>query len=208
VTDEPPIERDDWIKKPDDRDGEEAREVYALAGLALYAANLLEHEIVNLLVGLSRMERLKSGRTTTNLTEEIDKVWDDNFRLTLGGLITRIKSAVPVSDDLKAGLEKTLEERNRLAHRFFREHDLNFVSAAGRRQMAEELTEMRELFCSTDKGLQPITSAIWRKSGISPELRDWLAERSLELARSGVSETEIDRIVGDEIAAKISKLKS
>src|ERR1700686_2813702 len=81
----------DWLTVAEDRDNQETREVYALAGLALYMAQVLEHGIVNSLVGIRRIEWLKSkppGAESLNL--QIDRLWEDNFRLTLGQLIRSI----------------------------------------------------------------------------------------------------------------------
>jgi len=194
----------DWVKSVGDRVDEETREVNALAGLALYMAQVLEHGVVNAVVAVRKIEWLKSkrplgqvvGGTHPQAVESlIDRLWDDNFQQTLGQLIKSISSEVSVDDDLQIALEQSLKARNRLAHRFFREHDINCLNAHGRRLMARELDEMRELFVSTDRRLQPVTDQLWKILGVTPDLVERAAEQSISLAKMGASEPEIERAI-------------
>jgi hypothetical protein len=103
----------------------------------------------------------------------------------LGQLIKSISSEVAIEDDLKIALEQSLKTRNRLAHRFFRDHDINCLNAQGRRLMAHELDEMRELFVSTDRLLQPVTDQVWKVLGVAQHLVEQAAEQSISLAKMG-----------------------
>jgi hypothetical protein len=200
----------DWVKSVGNRVDEETREVYALAGLALYMAQVLEHGVVNAVVAIRQIEWLKSKhllgqvvgvvggthpQVVESLTEQIERLWDDNFGLTLGQLIKSISSEVTVDDDLQIALDQSLKARNRLAHRFFREHDINCLNAHGRRFMARELDEMRELFVSTDRLLQPVTDQLWKILGVTPDLVARAAEQSISLAKMRASEAEIERAI-------------
>jgi len=168
---------------------------------------VLEHGVVNAVVAVRKIEWLKSKhllgqvvggvhpQVVESLTEQIERLWDDNFRLTLGQLIKSISSEVSVDDDLQIALEQSLKARNRLAHRFFREHDINCLNAHGRRLMARELDEMRELFVSTDRRLQPVTDQLWKILGVTPDLVERAAEQSISLAKMGASEPEIERAI-------------
>ncbi len=178
----------DWVTEATDVEDHEAREIYALAGLALYLAQVLEHGIVNCLVGVEMLGANRSG-AAQRLEREIDQLWEDNFRLTLGKLVHRINSNVECADDLRINLEKSIEARNCLAHRFFREHAADFLTPEGRRLMADELKAMRDLFSSSDRQLDPIAYRLWKIVGITPEL----VERIVQLMRAGASDEDIDR---------------
>lgn len=86
--DKPP----DWLTVAEDRDDQESREVYALAGLALYIAQALDHGIDNSLVAIRRIQWSKSKSSKISLNQEIEQLWDDSFRLTLGQLIKAMRS--------------------------------------------------------------------------------------------------------------------
>ena len=191
----------DWLKVTGSRADEETREVYALAGVALYMAQVLEYGIVNAVVAIRQIEWLKSKRPVGQVVggippqavaSLIDRLWNDNFQLTLGQLIKSISSEVAIEDDLHLALEQSLKARNRLAHRFFREHDINCLNSEGRRVMARELDEMRNLSDPRDRQLQPITAQVWKALGVTPDLVEQAAEQSISLARTGASEAEID----------------
>jgi hypothetical protein len=182
----------DWVKEASGREDEEVREIYALAGLALYLAQVLEHGIVNCLAGLELMRVGRSGIKRVN--EEVDQLWDDNFRLTLGRLVDRINSRISISPELKGNLEKSIEVRNALVHRFFREHSTNLITAEGRRFMARMLEEMRDQFSFTTQQLDLISDDLWKALGVTPDMID----RIVKLAESGMSDDEIDRLLKRE----------
>ncbi len=63
---------EDWVTEPEDQDSRETREVYALAGLALYCAQCLEHEIVNVLALSAMLRRsLRPPKEKRKITKNI-----------------------------------------------------------------------------------------------------------------------------------------
>jgi hypothetical protein len=181
---------EDWITEPEDQDSRETREVYALAGLALYCAQCLEHEIVNVLA-LSAMLRRSLRRPPEGEEEDyekyIDKVWDEGFQKTLGGLITSLrKSGVKVPTDLRNELARSLDARNRLVHAFFRERAELWFECYGRHTMADELKEIREQFVSADRALHALTEPLRVARGFS----DRVVDRYVELRKRGIGEDQ------------------
>jgi hypothetical protein len=71
-------------------EGRENREVYALAGAALYQAQCLEHEIVNSLGLAAILPYWTTKRWSKSRAEyeaHVDRIWDENYERTLGQLL-------------------------------------------------------------------------------------------------------------------------
>ena len=141
------------------------KEVMARYGRAMYKAQVLEHEIVNLFV-VARIRREYSGTPV-----DTDKMWDDEFRKTLGAVVKQLKACLDIPD-LHVRLETAVRCRNRLVHRFFREHAASLLSVPGKKQMIEELNKMSDYFQELDALLTPRTLSILRKLGATDELID------------------------------------
>ncbi len=190
----------DWVTEPSDDHSRETREVYALAGLALYCAQCLEHETVNALALLALLRRRLSKPATTPQEETeyesyADSVWDQAFRKTLGGLVQSLrKSGLRVPIDLEDDLRRSLDARNRLVHSYFRDRAESWFTPAGRRVMADELAATREQFTRTDRALHELTQPIRAARGIT----DRALNRYLELRTEGLSENQAMDIVAEE----------
>lgn len=139
------------------------RDTYAHFGLAIYKAQVLEHGIVNAMVVARMPERNKITRS------DIDSFMDWQFENTLGRLIRELKKHVSVSADLEARLREALERRNWLAHDYFRERALEFVTDGGCHRMIEELGEAQRLFHAVDEQLTALVRPIRERFGISDE---------------------------------------
>jgi hypothetical protein len=178
----------DWVTEPTDTESLEVREIYALAGLALYSAQCLEHGIVNVLGVVALIRKLRKNRETdwadsAEYEKYIDNIWDDAFRKTLGSLISSLRTS-PLTrlPKIEVDLNRSLDARNQLVHRYFRERAESFCTSAGRRQMAEELTVMRELFTRTDHMLEELTRPVQEALGMTQDNLD----KYVELLREGV----------------------
>lgn len=184
-----------WVTEPQDAVSMEAREVYAHAGLALYLAQCLEHEIVNSLgvAAIVQMLGKKWPVTSTEIAEygtQVDHIWDEQFERTLGQLLGSLsKSSVEIPASLDSDLRESLETRNRLVHRYFRERAEAWFQCDGRRAMTEELKMMQEQFRKTDHALHEVTSRIRNACGMT----EATIGRVAELMRTGASEQEIER---------------
>lgn len=158
-------------------DFDDPKEVYAFFGLAVYAANLLEASFVNWTVAL------RLGTIPAATRQDFDTAFGHFESRTLGQLLkaTHLLTAVPADIDLV--LNKSLSDRNRLVHHFFREHAANATHPAGQRTMISELSSMIELFNHADALVTPIYQSLWERFGIDEAMIE------LELAKL-VSETE------------------
>jgi hypothetical protein len=158
-------------------DFDDPKEIYAFFGLAVYAANLLESSFINWTVALRLGTILQASR------QDFDSAFAHFEKRTFGQLIkeTHILTAVPAGLDLV--LNKSLSERNRLVHHFFREHAANATHPAGQREMIAELSSMIELFNHADSLVTPIYQALWERFGVD----EAMVERELA---SLIRETE------------------
>ena len=162
------------------KEDEQVKEVYAHFGLAIYLAQVLEHGIVNCLV-LS--ELIPSRRANINSQDEwiqeLDSFCNLNFERTLGQLIKflTVEASIPV--DLEKLLRNALLERNRLAHRFFREKVKEFLIQTGREKMIEELITAQELFVKADKSLDVFIRPLREKYGITDEYVNTIIDEML-----------------------------
>jgi hypothetical protein len=164
-------------------EGSEPKEVFAFFGLCAYQAQVLEHGLLNLLVPL----RLR-GLTRLS-SDDVQKAFVANERKTLGQLINDVACQVPFPADLATRLKEALGKRNHLIHGFFATHNIDFMSAAGRSDMIKKLRTTTLELQAVDRELEPITSSLWQRLGMTDEilekaLREMLAEAN---AREGSS---------------------
>jgi hypothetical protein len=157
VFDRPPVK----VPEPE---GSDAKEVYAFFGLCAYFAQVLERGLINLAVILN-------ARGITSVTRRaVEDAFDRAEHRTLGQLIADVRRKVDVPPDLESALNRALDDRNFLMHRFFAVHDTDFASTAGRRAMIAELAELTRGFQQTDGGVESMTLPLWAKIGITKEV--------------------------------------
>ena len=164
-------------------DSDDPKELYAFSGLALYAANLLEHSLVNIVVAV----RISDGSPlTSNLINEAHSQLD---RFTMDQLINRVREIIHVEEDLDQRLIAALRLRNNLAHHFFVGHDDDILSDTGRRQMIIELRAMMKSFKELDKELEEIYIRLWDRLAFTQEVRDQIFEMRVRHARQRDEQT-------------------
>lgn len=140
--------------KPDDND--HYREVYAHFGLAMYLAQCLEHGLVNALIHLELLpHELGRARATQRhdqaaFEERYDAFMDNRFKEVIGSLVQRINSKTQVENELGRILVHAKDQRNFLAHHFYRERSEAFISRKGRDAMIEELRDAQSMFERAD----------------------------------------------------------
>lgn len=140
------------------------KEVFAFAGLALYAAAVFEAELTNLLAG----SKMAKERPTS--ADEVEALFSDNYAKTLGQLIQLVRARVSFPNDSEALIGRALAERNRLIHHFFRDHSENFVSEIGRREMIADLREMTALFRAADQASESVSNPLFERLGVTSEI--------------------------------------
>lgn len=155
----------------DDRVSEQVRDVYAHFGLAIYLAQVLDHGIVNALVVSQHIpNNLKSFKSQEEWESAVDAFMDGLFASkTLGRLIGALKSAITLPEELGKLLSDALKTRNWLAHHYFRERVLEFMSSSGRDQMIEELVGAQKLLSSADKELDQLVRSLREQYGMTEE---------------------------------------
>ncbi len=164
-------------------DFDDPKEVYAFFGLAAYATNLLESSFINWTVAL------RLGNISGATRQDFDTAFGHFETRTLGQLLQATRSLTVVPADLDSVLTKSLSERNRLIHHFFREHAANATHPAGQRVMITELSSMIELFDHADALVTPIYLSLWERFGVDEAMiQKELAEslRETEAKYSGL----------------------
>jgi len=149
---------------------EHVKEVYARFGLAIYFAQVLEHAVVNSLVLVEFFPtHVKSFTTREAWEKEVDGFMARHFAATLGRLIGRLSSVIPVPPDLEGMLREALSMRNWLAHEYFRERATDFMTERGRDRMIDELEAARALLQRADARLNALIRPVRQKHGLTEE---------------------------------------
>ena len=156
---------------------EQCKEVFAHFGSAVYYAQVLEHQIVNMLVVLRKAQH----RVTSE--DEFDALFNKKMANTLGQLITEIKHTYRLSDDDKNKLKKVLKARNFIVHDYFKEKVLLFETTKGRELMINDLIEFKNTVIKLDKRLVELAEKYNKRLGITKELVNTQMEQLKKEAR-------------------------
>lgn len=160
----------------EDDDAIETREVYSRYGLAMFKAQVLEHGMVNAVIVARMMPTMREHPDRQAWEEAFDQAFDAELAKTFGNMLRALE---PLG--LPAGLMDRLRiakvERDRLAHRFFREHDQDFLGPVGRTRMIAECEDAVNLFDGVDRALEAVMAPARERHGITAE---WIAERMAE----------------------------
>jgi len=149
---------------------EHCKEVYAHFGLAMYHAQCVEQSIVGLITFFHFFPENLSKATSQEEWERSYDSFDGTISAkTMGQLVRSLVDLGAVDGSIEAKLRTALAKRNWLAHRFFVDHALDFVSVAGRAHMIVELQECWELFSEIEDVLIPITYSLCEKYGLTQE---------------------------------------
>lgn len=167
------------IGREDDLDDAsyQIREVYAQYGLTNYASQVMEKGVVNTLV-------LKANAESSTPTQaNFDVLFAQHAKLTLGQLLRAFAKALPNESPAYDALATALPLRNFIAHTFFWDRAVDFMSFSGRESMLVELIEARELFESTNDLVADLTRRVAAEVGIDAvQFERNLAEATEELS--------------------------
>lgn len=127
------IKEFDQLTSHDDR----VKEVYAHFGLAIFNAQILEQQAINLIAFC----RLSKNRSLSS--DEINTLWDsyDHGNKTLGMLITEIQQQYKLSDEDYAEFKELLKLRNYITHDYFRHNSGIWYAREGMKRVIKD-------FCS------------------------------------------------------------
>lgn len=94
---------------------------------------------------------------TQLVADEVSAAVDRADRKTLGQLLNDVRREVNMPHETEAALQRALQDRNYLFHWFFVNHDVDFESNPGRRNMIAELRAMASRFQEIDR----LVDAVW-----------------------------------------------
>lgn len=154
------------------------REVYARYGLAMFMAQVLEHGIVNAMLAIKILPLRVNHTAAKEWEAALDDFFSAEFEKTFGGLVTTLTKAVALPDEVKDRLIAARDTRNMLAHRFFRNHDMHFMTTEGRGAMIAICDHAAEEFSALDQALEAFCAPHREKHGIT---QAWLGEKFAEM---------------------------
>ena len=168
----------------EEEESEHVKEVYARFGLAVYFAQVLEHQVVN---SLTILDLIPTRRHLARSPDEwgvlVDDFTDRHFKRTLGALIGMLATVTSFPAGLADRLDAALLKRNWLAHAYFRERSGSLMSEVGRGQMLEKLHACRELYSSVDRELIELVEPLCEKPGLTADILAREYERFVKESR-------------------------
>lgn len=123
------------------KDMVDLNDVYRKFGETAEAAQLLETELGNILIGIKVNEKDLLIRQDKKLAREILTKIE---RSTLGTLLKSINKKIGGSEVVKTIFEDALNERNQLSHSFYRKHNFRRNHSEGCQIMLKDLENMHE----------------------------------------------------------------
>lgn len=173
----------------DDPKSAQIREVYARYGLAMYQAQVLEHGVVNAVIIARVLPTMSNYADRRAWEESFDRAYDSELAKTFGNML-RALEPLGLSDEIMVRLRGAKRERDRLAHRFFREHDENFLSQGGRTTMIAECEAAIESFSTVDADLEGHMRPLRERYGITEE---WIEKQvAAAIAAAEANSSSID----------------
>lgn len=163
---------------------EHCKDVYAYFGYVMYRAQCVEQSIIQLIIFFDFFQKhATSMKSAGEWAKNYDQFDGYLSAKTMGQLVKNLVSLGAVAQDIEEKLRFALKKRNWLAHKFYVDHAMNFVSENGRDLMIQELQECGEQFDVIENILTPITYSLCEKYGITQEI---LKETERELfAKAG-----------------------
>jgi len=149
------------VELPDD--GLRQKEVYARFGLVAYQAQVFDHALVNLLTVAGTI-----GQKLT--TADVDRFMADLFQKTAGALVNEVSRDLHLDVADLETCRKAVVERNRLIHRFFREHAENFMTSSGQQRMLDDLGDIADVIAQADKACHHMMMTIGEPHGFTAEV--------------------------------------
>lgn len=152
-----------------DSEDAQVREVYSRYGLAMFMAQALEHGMVNAMLVLRLLPTVDSFTDRESWNVAFDEFHDAHFAKTFGNMIRALERISAIPDQLITRLRNAKIHRDRLAHRFFRDHAENFSSDHGRVLMIADCERLIELFRGIDAEIDALTLGVRTQFGITDE---------------------------------------
>jgi len=150
---------------------EHCKTVYAHFGLTVYSAQCLEQAMIHLIVFLDHFPKaVPNFSSKEQWYEDFDKFFDGESNRTMGQLLGRLQKLGIPCEQLKVKLKEALKKRNWLAHSYFSERAMEFMSESGRNKMISELEQANEFFMAVDSEVSTIFYQIAEKYGLTDDV--------------------------------------
>jgi hypothetical protein len=128
-------------------------DIYRKYGEASETAQIIETDLGTMLLFFGVVDEGLITPTLEVNREGATAVLDRVNRQTFGQLLKNARRHTNALDQLEPLLSRALDERNRLAHSFFRQHNLRITSDAGRGIMMADLQAIHETLLDAMKAL-------------------------------------------------------
>ena len=125
-------------------------DVYWKFGYAAEAAQLLETELGTMLIIHGVIEENLVNQPDLNRAAQLFRQMDKH---TFGQLIIKLKAKNQSIANLEDVLAKALDERNRLFHSFYRQHNFRRNSDEGRQRMLDDLESIHKMLLDAYKAV-------------------------------------------------------
>ncbi len=155
-------------------DKKEIRPITNVLGLAILDSQRMEYTIGFMMLLVNN----ELNFTDREHDEKIDDYMLNLSKKTLGTLIRQLKTLIKISDGFSERLEKALDARNYLTHRFFNHQGENLLTVKGRKEALDLVKEKRELLYQCNFFLDPFVQELMKLRGFAPEIfTDEVAEK-------------------------------
>lgn len=178
----------------EDFDGMQCREVYARYGLAMSQAQVLEHGMVNTLLVFSLMPFMSDYPSHDTWVKAFDRFYNVELAKTFGNMLKAIAAVPGFPTSLLDRLRSAKTDRDHLAHRFFREHDTDFMTREGRTLMIAECEKLITRFGELDRAIEAFAATQRRKFGYTAERVEQMVEEMIATARAAEGRAESNPI--------------
>ena len=147
----------------DSSEEHQIKEVYAFYGVAMYYSQCLEKSLCILLsIGCEDLNYVTR--------QEYDDALESLTMKTFGQLLRQIKKTIPLKKGLLKDLDRALDKRNWLAHRYFYDSAVDFNSRDGRLFMVLDLGLLGNLFEKVDAQITSLNMKLSQQLGLTEEL--------------------------------------
>jgi histidyl-tRNA synthetase len=169
---------------------------FAEFGRAIYMANLVESGLVQTLLQIDFMTKVREEFVKTKgqnfdpkkYDKDFDEYMEKQFESTMGQLLVKLKNYDVFSDELRGRIQKVVDRRNYLAHSFFREADAKFLSREGREEMIGELLDDADTFEQLDKDIREATRPVRERLGIKEDVLNERVEKRMVEVLGGIKQ--------------------